>query len=215
MSIPEGFTSDEQNPEVVAETSSWYFVEMVSATDTFFDSVFVEVMPLPEVNLGADTSYCGGVEIMLDAGNEGVKYLWSTGDTTKTIAVDTTTLFSGYGERTLSVQVYGANQCVNHDTISVTYVNCTGIEENNNNLSLTVFPNPGHGVFNLDLNAVEDDVINIRVVNQIGAVIFQQDQIKIKGDKKLKINLENYGSGVYQLFIQGKNSAIGKKIIIK
>lgn len=214
-SKPEGFTSSEQNPVALAETNSWYYVEMESNSETFIDSVFVEVTPLPEVNLGADTSYCGGVETTLNAGSEGVKYLWSTGDTTQTITVDTSTIFSGYGERSISVHVYGANQCVNRDTISVTFVNCTGIEENITNLSLNVFPNPGNGNFNLDLKAIEDDVVNIIVVNQVGSVIFRQDQIEIRGDKKLKINLEKHGAGVYQLFIQGKNNAIGRKIIIK
>jgi len=212
-SVPEGFISEEQNPETVAEASSWYFVEMLSNGNTFTDSVFVEVLSLPEVNLGADTSFCGGVVTTLDAGNEGVKYFWSTGDTSRTITVDTSTLFNGYGERILWVNVNSSNLCVARDTITVNFVNCTGIEEYSKNLSLNVYPNPGNGNFNLQLNALEDDVVDIMVVNQTGIIIYRQNQVEVNREKTLKINLEKYGSGAFQLFVTGKNSVISKKII--
>lgn len=47
----------------------------------------VIVFELPIVNLGNDTSIIIGDTIMLDAGNPGSNYLWSTGETTRTIAV--------------------------------------------------------------------------------------------------------------------------------
>ena len=152
---------------------------MTSEGETFFDSIFIEVLPLPEVDLGADTSFCGGVVTTLNAGNDGVKYLWSTGDTSKTILVDTSTLFSGYGERILWVNVYNSNQCVKRDTISVTFVNCTGIEEHENNLSLNVYPNPGKGDFNILLNALEDDVVDVMVISQAGVILYNKKHVPI------------------------------------
>ncbi len=43
----------------------------------------------PVVNIGVDTSICAGSTIQLNAANAGLKYLWSTGDTTQTINVST------------------------------------------------------------------------------------------------------------------------------
>lgn len=48
----------------------------------------------PTVNIGNDTSICAGTSIVLDAGNAGMTYLWSTGATTQTITVDTTATYS-------------------------------------------------------------------------------------------------------------------------
>lgn len=45
------------------------------------------VFNFPIVNLGSDTSIFIGQSLLLDAGNPGSNYLWSTGDTTQTIIV--------------------------------------------------------------------------------------------------------------------------------
>lgn len=45
-----------------------------------------DIKPIISVELGADTSFCGG-NVVLDAGNPGYDYLWSTGDTTQTLTI--------------------------------------------------------------------------------------------------------------------------------
>jgi len=67
----------------------------------------------PVVNLGPDGNYCGITVLLLDAGNEGSHYLWSTGETTQTISVNT----SG----TYSVVVNNGNGAA-YDTITVSLV---------------------------------------------------------------------------------------------
>ncbi|MEM6966206.1 MAG: hypothetical protein AAF573_15685, partial [Bacteroidota bacterium] len=51
-------------------------------------SVTVEVIPLPEVDLGPDTEICPNEIITLDATTTGCTYAWSTGDTDPTIDLD-------------------------------------------------------------------------------------------------------------------------------
>ncbi|MBI3509356.1 MAG: T9SS type A sorting domain-containing protein [Bacteroidetes bacterium] len=65
----------------------------------------------PTVNLGNDTTQCGG-NILLDAQNPGSTYLWGTSATTQTITVNT----SG----TYSVVVTDANGCSGNDAVNVT-----------------------------------------------------------------------------------------------
>ena len=74
------------------------------------DSIVVDVHPLPTVNLGNDTTVCGG--ITLDAGAGIASYLWSTTDTTQTLLVT--------ASNTYSVMVTDTNGCSNNDTIVVT-----------------------------------------------------------------------------------------------
>jgi len=48
----------------------------------------VRVLPPPVVELGNDTTACGGlVNMILNAGNPGAQYLWNTGNTTQTLHV--------------------------------------------------------------------------------------------------------------------------------
>lgn len=49
---------------------------------------------IPDVNLGNDTTLIYGNSLTLDAGNSGASYLWSTGETSQTIEVDTVGTYS-------------------------------------------------------------------------------------------------------------------------
>lgn len=71
----------------------------------------ITVNPLPIVNLGSDTTRCGGT-VLLDAQNLGSTYLWGTTATTQTITVTA----SG----TYSVVVTDVNGCTGNDAITVT-----------------------------------------------------------------------------------------------
>jgi gliding motility-associated-like protein len=92
--------------------------EMVSITvyDAFGcmaeDSVQVTAHPSPVVDLGNDTTLCGLMSLILDAGNPGSTYLWSTGDVTQTIEV-----FAG--EQFISVEVTNAIGCTGEDEIHI------------------------------------------------------------------------------------------------
>lgn len=78
-------------------------------TDTFH--IYVDVFPL-HASLGSDTSLCRNAPLGLVHGaSEAVSYLWSTGDSTAVIYVDTA--------GTYSVTVTNARGCIATDTIIV------------------------------------------------------------------------------------------------
>jgi hypothetical protein len=80
---------------------------------------YVMVMYQPVVFLGNDTTILQGQALLLDAGNPGSDYLWSTGETTRTILVSVTGAYS----------VNVSNFCGSgDDTIDVSVI--TGIKEN-------------------------------------------------------------------------------------
>jgi PKD repeat protein len=76
-----------------------------------YDTVQVTVLPNPTVNLGNDTTVCGG-PFLLDAGNPGATYLWSTGAGTQTLSVPTGGNYS--------VSVQNAQGCIGSDAINIT-----------------------------------------------------------------------------------------------
>ncbi|MCH8902447.1 MAG: gliding motility-associated C-terminal domain-containing protein [Bacteroidetes bacterium] len=75
------------------------------------DTIIVTFTPAPIVNLGNDTTLCLGDSIMLDAGNPGSSFIWSTGDTTQTIIVGSSNSYT--------VEVTN-NNCTDRDTVTVT-----------------------------------------------------------------------------------------------
>ncbi len=86
----------------------------VTVSDNFqcsgSDAVNVQILPLPEVSIGTDTTICEGNTLMLAAAN-GVQYLWSTGDTVSVVNVNQTNAYS--------VTVTGSNTCTASDGINV------------------------------------------------------------------------------------------------
>jgi len=91
--------------------SGSYSVTVTNAdgcTDT--DDIDLVIGITPDVMLGNDTSSCEA--IMLDAGNAGASYLWSTNETTQTITASQT--------GTYSVEVATAEGCMDSDEIDIT-----------------------------------------------------------------------------------------------
>jgi len=74
------------------------------------DSIQVTIKPLPEVHLPADTTVCVSEPITLNGGT-GDSYLWSTGETTSDISVNTSGIY------TLTINLDG---CKNSDEIDLT-----------------------------------------------------------------------------------------------
>jgi gliding motility-associated-like protein len=79
---------------------------------TAADSVQVTMYPLPVVNFGGDTALCGNNSLILDAGNPGASYLWSTSETTREIEV-----YPGAGY--ISVEVTYGEECSTVGEISI------------------------------------------------------------------------------------------------
>ena len=75
------------------------------------DTVTITPGVVPVVDLGPDAIICDGTNLVLDAGNPGSRYLWSTGDTTQT----TNALTGG----TYRVRVTSQDGCIDRDTIMV------------------------------------------------------------------------------------------------
>ncbi len=80
------------------------------------DAVTVTMIALPIVNLGPDVIACAGDNIVLDAQNPGLTFLWSTTGNTQQITVNTAGNFS--------VEVINNDGCVGFDDIEITVNNC-------------------------------------------------------------------------------------------
>lgn len=81
-------------------TDTGTFVVTMHIIDCFNDTVSVQhnvtIGNLFNVNLGADTAICGSASMTLDAGSAGGTYTWSTGQTSQTIMVNSSGMYSVY-----------------------------------------------------------------------------------------------------------------------
>jgi len=80
---------------------------------TVTDSIYLSIRELPVFDLGPDTTLCGQEGLILDAGDDGSIYSWSTGDIEPQI-----TIYQGEKQE-ISVIVESQYGCISMDTIVV------------------------------------------------------------------------------------------------
>ena len=284
-SIPEGFSSDEQNPVVEPIENTKYFIAVNDGVLTMYDSTAVAVHALPVADLGEDQVLCGETQYFMDAGNPGSSYLWSTGQTTQTVVVigegenqywvvvtnenncadsdtvnitfalipqvdlgvdtvichdQTYSLDAGnpgdeflwstgettqsiivnaadysYGTETFSVDVTTQYACAGGDEVLVEIKDCTGIDEHHQQVSISLFPNPTSGIFNLELESVDKHSVSIKVMSVSGVLVYEKPGIEINGQYSQQLDLSTLSSGVYSVFIVGDGFVINKKIVLR
>ena len=176
------------------------------------DALTVTVHELPTVDLGDDITICANETVILDAGNPGAEYLWSTGETTQTIEVDTTGI--GIGVVEISVEVTDTETCSNSDAISIQFDDCTGIFEISDKWSLDVFPNPSNGQFNIEIQSINNKPVQMRIFNAFGSEVYNEDNLIVNGFTTKVVDLSNFPEGIYYLNLHGDGANIIKKIVI-
>jgi gliding motility-associated-like protein len=101
---------------ITVETGGIYWVQISDSNGCKAkDSINVYTLATPEINLGNDTSICNDQQLpfTLNAGNNGIAYLWNNGAVTQSITVTVSGIYS--------VIVSDANNCTATDTIEVSF----------------------------------------------------------------------------------------------
>ena len=105
--------STTQNISVSPSTSQYYYVIGIDSNScSANDSVFVNVNPVPSIDLGNDIAICQGSAIDLSITNIG-DYIWSTGETTQAITVTPSS------SQLFSVTFTDVNNCSSTDEINI------------------------------------------------------------------------------------------------
>lgn len=78
----------------VAAQSGTYYVSISNTCNTVSDTIEVLITGPPKVVLGDEIVFCQGHTLTLDAKNPGCTYLWSTGEASQKIQVDSAGVYS-------------------------------------------------------------------------------------------------------------------------
>jgi len=149
----------------------------------------------PPFNLGPDATIAQNQTLVLSMPTtQAPHYLWSTGDTTHSITIDSS---FNWINRIVGLTTFG-NQCYSSDTIYV-YIGSVGMEEDNDS-PLKIYPNPVQNYINIELQKDYPES-NIEILDLNGKLISKS---KFSGAfYKLK-SLNTLPKGVYILHLQNK-----------
>ncbi|HYV90977.1 MAG TPA: PKD domain-containing protein [Chitinophagales bacterium] len=198
-----------QSIQVSPDIATIYSVEGTDANGcTDEDSVAIQVLSLPAISLGVDTTVCDTINFFLDAGSGFNSYLWSTGETTQTITVSATD--------TYWAQVQDNDGCVGTDSIFVTVVICTGGQERFSPFKIDIFPNPASTSFVLTIYNPANEKIKVELKNLLGQTISDIYDDITQDQFTKEINVSVFPPGLYFLkIILGKETTTRKLVIEK
>jgi len=203
----------------VKPTSSMnYTIQSVTdangCTNTQAVTAAIQVKASPVVNMSSDTTLCGNLILNLSANAQGaVSYLWTPGNaTTPTISIDTVGF--GLAVRTFTVVATGPNSCTTTAKSTVSFKNCTGIEDMVGNVMFSLYPNPNKGQFAIDFKSRNREEVDMKVVNASGAVVYTQNKLSVDGNLRKDFDLRNLSQGSYLLILENNKIQITRQLII-
>ncbi|MCK6692789.1 MAG: T9SS type A sorting domain-containing protein, partial [Thermoanaerobaculia bacterium] len=151
----------------------------------------VTVNPTPTVNFGMDTVVLqSGQPLVPNVSGEGLKFMWSTKETTATILVDSMQMYS--------VTVTNNVECTDSASVYVIIVTTSGNLNEIHNLFIS--PNPTNDF--LKIRCEESPVRWIEIIDALGKTIVR-DEIPIEKGEERIINLELLAPGIYYLQLTG------------
>ncbi len=209
-------TSNLQSPQFVYPAPGIYSLSLSVSNATGVSTPIVKtitVNPKPAISImssiGGTASIsliCKGRSATLTAVGAG-SYSWSTGNSGSSIVVSPT-VTSAY---TLSVtSVFG---CSSSSAKTFSVQNCTGLEAlNSSNITVNTYPNPGNGVFNVDLSNDDPGSLILEVYNSLGELVVS----KVAGrENSIDLSADCYKSGIYYLKIGQTDLAKNKLVLMK
>jgi PKD repeat protein len=219
-------TSTEQNPTVMyMEGGDWdvsLTVTGENGSNTMMHEDYITTMFMPESagDIIGNEETCQGYEEVytVDEISWADTYSWvlepeEAGEMTMEDNVATIMISDDY-EGAATLKVCGGNQCGEggwSTEFSIVVNTCVGIYENDK-ATMAVYPNPSTGQFTLDLTA--NDVVNVRIMNAIGEVVFEMNDLTVDGRTTTSIDLNSLAEGVYYLKLEGNHTNIFEKIVI-
>lgn len=127
-------------------------------------------------------------------------YTWSSGG-----GNGSTATYIPLSNSTYSVFYSWMGGCLFTETVSVIVDPCVGINELTKDNSITVSPNPNHGIFSVDVKQETEIVL----YNNLGALVFNK---KVKAGKS-EIDIRNFANGMYYLRVVSNNISRVVKLV--
>ncbi|MBL0913479.1 MAG: T9SS type A sorting domain-containing protein, partial [Bacteroidia bacterium] len=178
-------------------TYTQYVTDAAGCSDSA--TVTIDVLPLPVVNAGNDQTVCPGNQVTL-SGSGANTYTWSGGITDGVPFTPATT--ANY-----TVTGTAANGCQNTDMVTVTLIDCSGLQEEAA-WNFSLYPNPAADLLNLE--ADWNGTVEIRITDVNGKTL-QMNKVPASGI--ITLDVSALPAGVYQLSCMYNNHMITRSFV--
>ena len=186
-----------------------------TGSDTFTvgepNAIQYDVTPTAENSGVSEAGECDGMfEVINEGGGTGeLTIVWTLADGTQVVGNIIEDLCETEMGDVINLTITDENGCVSTEDFSM----AVGLYELENNIQISMFPNPTNGIVNLSIEGLAGQAVNAKVLNSIGAEVQSTDFGTLSGIWNKEINLLGQASGVYFLNITVGNENISHRII--
>ncbi len=116
------------------------------------------------------------------------------------------------------IRVKGTNDCGEgnfSDETNVTLQNSFGIDELARTLGLALYPNPGKGAFTLELATSAVDKVNLRILNAMGRVIYEKQNMKVNSSYSTVVDISSEPEGIYLLVVESDLGVYTGRVVLQ
>lgn len=145
-----------------------------------------------------------------------VEWLWEFGDGTTSNLQNPSHQYAQSGWYQVCLTVFGMGLT---DTYCQEFeMSALFLDINNPNLDILsgqVYPNPNNGAFMLDLTSNIDELIDLKILNNLGQQIYLGTKQLSSGKNSLDIQLTNLQPGIYCLYVTDNRNTIVRKFVVE
>jgi hypothetical protein len=121
----------------------------------------------------------------------------------------------GLGSQEFVVEVTDTNGCINTDTVTVGFFDCTGIDEIPGLETFSIFPNPNDGSFTMGIGSNRAVNLNVFVYNNSGKVVHSQENIVVDRQFQRRITLNDAPAGIYYVVLEREGRRVFEKFVVR
>ncbi|TAH39161.1 MAG: T9SS type A sorting domain-containing protein [Bacteroidetes bacterium] len=200
------WTNGQTTQSITVNTAGNYFVTVSgsagctsSSAPTTVTTVACTPPAVPYISVSGSTVLQPGQTVSLSS-SAATGYLWSTGETTKTITVSTA--------GTYTVRVYNSANCFSISlpvTITELTTSINTVESQTNINSFSVYPNPGRDRITFSYLAASNEDATLLIFDISGREMERREILSYVGENKIEMNVSDYPRGVYFGYLITKN----------
>lgn len=177
---------------------------------TAVDSLVMFIDTIPTVTSGLDTMICIGETLEVNGfASEYDSTMWSSdGDGVFDDPMSFSAVYTPGDADTSNKEVeifftaYGTWCDSISSSFELTLDVCTGLGEADDELFMRVFPNPSSDKFNVNINGLEQDYLNMIISNNQGQAVFRYHIENFTGSYSNVIDMSYFSPGIYYLQIR-------------
>ncbi len=120
---------------------------------------------------------------------------------------------AGIGVHIITYAYTDGNGCENFATQTIEVTPTLGVNDVENGINFVLYPNPNSGQLNLEINSLLVQDFEVRIVNQIGSIIFTK-KINVSEGSNYTFNLSGITTGVYYFLLESDKQNYVRKIVV-